>query len=317
MPMTFLAAAMPADTSILDDCVPLADGTMPDLDTTVTQVGNLAKTINDYGPLIVALALIMVLLILVMGFMLYRTNKTINDLQKAAKEDEEKKNGQIDKLLDHLLNNTNLSDDLAQKVSERVAGTVATTAKPRDEVAEHEKKDIVGMYIDVNMAFKSASRVALGKLRCSRIAIYVFHNGNRSLHGLPFFKMSCVHEWTIRGSKTIRGKTHSEMPLHMYTDIVEALAADGEYVVSDVQQQAIDTENLMDFVMSSEVKSLYMLAIRDSDDVLAGFSIAEYNKAVDFTDHELFELNHQALTDLNESIREIVLQDGFMEGFKK
>lgn len=317
MPMTFLAAALSADTSIVDGAVPLTDGTIPDIDGTVTQVSNLAKTINEYGPLIVALALIMVLLILVMGFMLYRTNKTINDLQKAAKEDEDKKNKQIDKLLDHLLNNTTLSDTLAKKVSEKVAEAVPTNSQPRDEVAEREKKDIVGMYIDVNMAFKSASRVALGKLRCSRIAIYVFHNGNRSLHGLPFFKMSCVHEWTIRGSKTIRGKTHSEMPLHMYTDIIEALAADGEYVVSDVQQQSIDTENLMDFVMSSEVKSLYMLAIRDSNDVLAGFSIAEYNKGVDFTDHDLFELNHQALTDLNESIREIVLQDGFMEGFKK
>ena len=261
-------------------------------------VGSIAKILNDYGVLIGILAVVLVMFIVLIAYLIYNGKKT-TDAIIHAKEDQ---NEIISKVVADLLGK--IGNGEVQQLQSLINKQESQAAAP---VQAEVKKDIVARYMDTNMIFKDASRIALNKLKCERVAVYVFHNGNKSNHGLPFFKTSCISEQTMRGSGTVRGKAHIELPLHIFSDIVENIYKEGEYVASSVKNQCVVDQGLESFVQFSQIKSLFILGISDKDGMLGGFVISEFGDEKDFTDKEVYTSTKESLSIMIDNIKSVVL----------
>lgn len=273
-----------------------------DVDKTVTQIGSVAELINKYGPFIVILSVFIVVFLLVLGYVIHanqKMNKQIMESQKnSATINQEMMKEMINSFIDMAK---------AEKDSER----------EKEDKEERKHKKLVSTYIDSSLAFKDASRIAMAKIKCERIAIYLFHNGNSTPYGYSFAKMSCVHEWTMRGSDTIRGKTHVNIPLYAFSTIVESLASDGEFAIGNIYEHGILSadEQVFQFISGSTTRALFALAIKSNDNELAAFTIAEFKEVQDFASEEIYNNIKDALKTMNDNIISIVINDDYRENF--
>lgn len=260
------------------------------IDDSSDAVTNISKAISDYGPLIVIMAVFVVVFILMATLILRNNAKMMNQLMEHNETSEETNQKMIEKFVTAALEGHGVQQQPANNPSvENLLKDIKNSLddqkkekENRTQEGEDYHRDIVGAYIDVNMTFKDASRKTLAILDCQRVGIYVFHNGNNSMHGLPFFKMSCIHEWTNRGCNTLRGKSHTDMPLHLFNDFVEDLYNHGVYRSQDVSKSIEEDPSLEEFIEFSHTKALYLVAIKDADGILAGFVIAEFENVDNF-----------------------------------
>ena len=271
---------------------------------TINQVGDTAKLLDQYGPTIVILSVFLVLFIGLLIFILrsnHKMNKEMLKSQQAASQANQKMmQDMFDTFKSLVVKDRDIDDD-----------------NEDDNEDKPKKKKIVSAYIDSSLAFKDASRIAIGKIKCDRIAIYLFHNGNHTPYGYPFAKMSCVHEWTLRGSNTVRGINHVNIPLYAFSTIVESLVKDGEFVVGNIYEHGIISadEQVFQFISGSTIRALFALGIKDKDGDLAAFTIAEFKDSQDFSNEEVYKTIKDALTTMNESIYSIVVNDEFRSNY--
>lgn len=266
--------------------------TDPSVSEAADAIDSISGTINRYGPTIVILAIFFIIFILLVLFILRNNAKMIEKIMKRQNDSDKLEEELLSKFVDNVLK-TKQENEV--EMLERLTAEMKNTLKPVQQsvgrivdeltVDDEVHKDLVGAYIDVNMAFKDASRRALESLDCDRVAIYIFHNGNKSMHGLPFFKMSCIHEWTNRGSSTLRGKSHTDMPLHVFSDFIEQLWDKGVFRLEKIDNNVNNC--IKEFISYSKTKSLYMDSIKDDNDRIAGFIVAEFESEDTFeTDQE-------------------------------
>lgn len=273
-------------------------------------ITSLAEAISDYGPVIVVMAIFFIVFLALVVLVLRSNAKLMNQFMTRQNTSDNLNTNVVTKLVETALSNYQNS---SENKTEELIKEFKETLEPLEHAVEELKKgehhndghehhhsekenddesyhhDLVGAFIDVNMAFKDASRKALDKLKCERIAIYVFHNGNNSVHGLPFFKMSCIHEWTTRGCGTLRGKYHTDVPLHLFNDFIENIWKDGYYRTGDVEKSKAEDPSLTEFVSFSNTKALYILGVKDENEKLAGFIIAEFEDIKHFETDEIVD----------------------------
>lgn len=250
---------------------------------TVDAVDKLSGTISEYGLAVVIMAVFFIIFLLLVFLILRNNAKMMTHIVKHQDHSNNFEEELLSKLVDSALE-AKLGGGVTDKIVNEVKQAVAPIQQSVDSINSAQAqedaihKDLVGAYIDVNMAFKDASRSAMDSLNCARVAIYVFHNGNKSMHGLPFFKMSCIHEWTKTnmGRNTLRGKSHVEMPLHLFADFIEDLWKNGVYRAENVDKSIETDISLNEFIAYSKTKALYINAIKDDNDVIAGFVVAEF-----------------------------------------
>lgn len=277
---------------------------VPSVSDTIDQVSDATKLINQYGPTVVIIAVFLIVFIGLLFFILrsnHKMNEQMIEAQKAASK---------------------ANQEMMQDMFDTFKSLVTKDRKTEDEDDNEDeerpkKKKIVSAYIDSSLAFKDASRIAIGKIKCERIAIYLFHNGNHTPYGYPFAKMSCVHEWTLRGSNTIRGATHVNIPLYAFSNIVEALVKDGEFVIGNIYDHGIISadEQVFQFISGSTIRALFAFGIKDKDGDLAAFTIAEFKDPQDFSDEEVYKNVKDALSTMNDSIYSIIVNDEFRNSY--
>lgn len=248
------------------------------IDDSSQAVDTLARDINEYGVAVVIMAVFFVVF-LVLVFLILKNNAKMMTQIIDRQDKSDKLEGEVlSRLVDNVLGNKSRNGkvDSKEKSNIKTDQSVETQNTTESSIDEEVHKDLVGAYIDVNMAFKDASRLTQTALNCDRVAIYVFHNGNKSMHGLPFFKMSCIHEWTNRGSNTLRGKSHIDLPLHLFSDFVEDLWKNGIYRSENVAKSIEADASIEGFVAFSKTKALYMEAVKDDNGIIAGFVVVEF-----------------------------------------
>lgn len=263
------------------------DVAMPNIDinNAANGVVNISEAISKYGIAIVIMAVFFVIFMILIIIMLYSNTKMINTIMNSNASSNKQDQEIISKFVDSTLeakglgNNKDIVDTLTHKLDERLHPIEEALKKNNIEEDKKEDyhKDLVGAYIDINMAFKNISRTTMNQLNCDRIAIYVFHNGNKSMYGLPFFKMSCIHEWTSLGNSTLRGKSHMDMPLHLFNDFIENLHRYGVYKAENVESAKEKDPSIEGFISYSNTKSLYMVAIKNDDGIISGFVTVEFD----------------------------------------
>lgn len=273
-----------------DSLVPVSSG----ISDTVDSVGAMSGFINQYGIVPVLLSLILVLFIAFILIMQYNNTKMITRLVNSQKESNSFNNEVIKDFIQEILFDKN-KDVL------RAIDNLHDNIKP-EQHGNH--LEMLNNSIDGNIILKNASREVCRQLsNCSRVAIYVFHNGNKSLHGLPFFKMSCIHEWGQLGNVTLRGKYHSDIPLHVFNDFVEDLWKTGVYKCQNIEEKKNEDPSITQFILFSKASALYMKGIKDDrNSTFAGFVVLEFNQV------ETFEDDPQRNEEINKAVDEMILK---------
>ena len=271
-----------------------------DASTVVNGVSTIADSISKNGPVIVICAVFIVLFILMFILFIKINNDMIKNIIKQLNQKNTENSDVTQKLLNHFLE----EDEKEEQETEE-----------HETITKHHK-DLVGMYIDYTTAFKREFKTIINSTRCDRVAVYVFHNGNQTLYGLPFIKMSCVQEDTMKGSMTMRGKAHMNLPLHLFNDFIRALYKDGTFA-GNIDDVEIHDNSIREFLSFSDAKSVFMRAIKKEDGSLAGFTVIEFNQTMNFTDEEFYTYINQAVKDLNTSIRYIITDDEFAKKYEK
>ena len=270
-----------------------------DIDKVSGGVKNISEAIYNYGIAIVVMGVFFVLFLILIIIMLFNNIRMSKQIMNVNADTDKQREEVINKLIDNAIEakDTNMSTVIAKEIHESLSPISKQLEELSSEVYKKDNyhnqtdteedyhKDIVGAYIDISMAFKDISRKTLTELDCDRIAIYVFHNGNTSIYGLPFFKMSCIHEWTKHGAHTLRGKSHADIPLHLFDDFIENLYKHGIYKSENIDNVIKEDTSIKDFLALSDTKAMYLIGVKNTDDALVGFVAAE------FAEIESFESN--------------------------
>ena len=293
---------------------------MPNIDIGNASNGvvNISEAISKYGIAIVIMAVFFVIFMILIIIMLYSNTRMINRIMENNANSNQHDQELISKFVDSAFaaskgqNSREDSEELINTITNKINEAISPL---KQSIQEQEKeneteeiqhnevdqndyhKDLVGAYINVNMAFKNISRATMSSLGCDRIAIYVFHNGNKSMYGLPFFKMSCIHEWTSKGTNTLRGKSHMDMPLHVFSDFIESLHKYGVYKAENIDVTKSKDHSIESFVSYSNTKALYLVAIKNDDGIISGFVSAEFDQVDTFEEDDKRDMDIKQILD--------------------
>lgn len=264
-------------------------------------VSTFSELISKYGPLVVLLSIFFILFIVLVVVVVKSNGKLIDTVTESNSKTADVSNDAISQLVAAALdkfkkenpmivesNNTNQElVDLVRKLESELSELKGDLNRSSATNEADYHKDIIGAYIDVNMVFKDASRKALQKLDCDRIAIYVFHNGNNAIYGLPFFKMSCIHEWTRTGIRTRRMQTHTDIPLNFFYKFIENIYKNGYYRTDDISVSSEIDSSIKEFIAYSDTQSMYIVNTKAPvTDAITGFVVAEFNEKNNFEHDE-------------------------------
>lgn len=211
--------------------------------------------IHTYGAATVILAVFIVGMMILFIYMIKSNQKQSNQLMKQQQQ-----------MLDVLI-----------KTKEEV-----TTPQQQPK----KEPDLVQVFLRINSSIKEILKSIHDELGTARIAVYVFHNGVYSSHGLPFFKTSCVCE-IIRKNCGVNKKinTHTGLQLQLFDNSISHLYKHGKLSIGNVDNDVdeYDTPLLIGMLKDNGVKSGSGIAIYDHDNNIVGIMIAEFAEVHDKT----------------------------------
>ena len=259
------------------------------------ELAGIAKLLHDYGSEIVITAVFILVFFIFCVVILKMMTKMLSELMEKNKIDSALTQDIMKKVLDSYFQNKTQEEEKDNKAKE-----------------DHKKATLVTNSSYATMAMKDASRIVMGELHCDRIGVYVFHNGNHSQFGFPFVKMTCISEFNMRGlDTTLRGLNHNGLPLHAFSNIVDCLVHNGEFIVGNIYDNGIISadDQVLNFVSGSPIKAIFALSITDDNGSIAAFTIAEFREAQDFSDIHTYEATKKALKTMNDTIKPIVINE--------
>lgn len=210
-------------------------------------IGLLSHYINEYGPLIVILAVFLVVFLAIIGYILRTNQKSIENSSELNEQ-----------LVTTILNN------YFEKNSHVL-----------ESHKQHEERNIVNIFMELNKTLKSACDRIMRKTNSDRTAIYVFHNGTHASHGLPFFKITCICETISKNSNVnVKISEHSSVPISMFDSIVMNLFYNSEHYINI--NETSDPAEIV-FLHDTKIKECFFVPIYDDDNNMMGFVFNGYN----------------------------------------
>lgn len=281
-------------------------------------VGTIADTLTQNGTITTIASIFIVLTIIlfigIIGGCFYMYKKSIQSNMTKTDTITDMSNKIMQQMLTQLSEQITTLNIGQEHIQEEIKTEVESVKK--EIVNDEKEKDIVKLYLNTNTIFKDASNIVLHTLHAYRVAIYVFHNGNSSSHGLPFFKMSCIYELFLnKKTHSSRGRGHINMPLHLFFDIINNLYINSEYKISNTEREIDEEDNkaVLEYIGTSSSKSFYMLGIRDMNDILCGFTVVEFIQPTNLDDPVIYDKVKDAIEVMNGSVRYIISNDDFKQ----
>ena len=139
------------------------------------------------------------------------------------------------------------------------------------------------------------------EIKACRTAIYLFHNGTKSLSGFDFIKISCVGE-KIQIGTGIKERivNHSNMPINIFDNMYNKLLETGRYIIIN-DEETMNTAK-SHFISSPKVLYSQAVCIYDADNNVIGFILAEfdhvYSKLLADTEYESLQTMSKNLVPL-------------------
>lgn len=221
------------------------------------EVSEYSNLIHTYGASTVIIAVFIVVLLAMFAYILRTNQKTNNQLIK-----------QQQKLVDTLLSTKNDEEE-------------NNNNKPVQHSTIVKEPDIVQVFLDINSSIKEILKDISDEINSSRIAVYVFHNGVYSSHGLPFFKTSCICEIIKKNcgvSKSIN--LHSGLPLQMFDNNISYIYKNGKMSIIDVDDEdnglVHDAPVLVGMLKNNNIRSATGIAVYDHDNNILGILLTEF-----------------------------------------
>lgn len=221
------------------------------------EVSKYSELINAYGPSTVIIAVFIVILLITIGYILKNNQKTNNQLIKQQEE-----------LVNKLLEKENKNNETLH---------IPVVVK---------EPEIVQVFLDINSKIKSILEDMTDELDSSRTAVYVFHNGVYSSHGLPFFKISCVCEVIKKNCGVIKTiNSQNGLPLQMFDNSISYIHKNGKVSIYNIDDETDEFVHeapvLVGMLKSNNIKSASGIAIYDHDDNILGILLIEFTNVND------------------------------------
>ena len=246
----------------------------------INAIPSVAHTVNDEGPISTIIA-VFIIVFIISQYVMYKQTMSYRKNQDKAM------NSFMQCFLDQ---NNKITDFLMGK----------NTAQ-QDE----SKSDLMETFLSLNKKMKEDLKDAIDVLDADRVAIYVFHNGAQTPHGLPFFKFSCICEGIARASGSrSKMKEHSNIPLSLLDDVVNKLWKSGHYEYF-ANSHDIDNNFINRLLLQDDNKTCLFYTIYDIDNNIIGFILSEFNEET-FTREQIKE-KHKYLRFISEKVTPILL----------
>lgn len=219
------------------------------------------KSLNEYGAFTVILGVVLFIVVLIVINM----NSTVN------------------KFIDQSIKNDESYRQIIDEQNKAIIDQLNDAKKEIIEKAPFEK-DLFKTFVKLNNSLKDYCKQAMDEVNAERLAVYLFHNGSYSTHGIHFFKMSCVCEKVTIGSGVReRSIDHNNIPINLFDSMIEGLVNDGYYVIKRTDEN-IEFNNHNIFFSANKIKFVHAITIFDNDNNIIGFVLAESSH--DYTDEE-------------------------------
>lgn len=211
------------------------------------ELGLISKYIQEYGPLVVILAVFLVVVFALVMYLLSTNKKSMESNAEMAKKI------------------TAMFQDELKKNSKLI----------EQDQKRYDERNIVTIFMELNKTLKTVCERTMKQSTSDRSAIYVFHNGTHASHGLPFFKLTCICETISKNSNAnIKIGDHSAVPLNMLDTIVTNLYENSYYRI--IVDQSTDPSELI-FLKNTKIKDCFFIPIYDDDNNMMGFTFNGYN----------------------------------------
>lgn len=139
----------------------------------------------------------------------------------------------------------------------------------------HIDKELFTTFNRIKQAIKAYFYDTATSINASRLAIYLFHNGQSSTHGFSFVKMSCICEKiTIGSGVRERFMEHSNIPINLFDEMVDELSTNGKYIVVNNEKECSETVRRL-FISSPKIQYAQLVSVLDNDNNILGFICAE------------------------------------------
>ena len=247
---------------------------------------DIVKAISDYGPYAVILGIVLALFI----YSIYNNHKMYKKFQEQSmKNNEEYKDGMV---------------EITNKMVDQILETY-DKKKPTEE----NEPELMKTFVKLRESMHDYCKDCMDKLKVDRLAIYLFHNGAHSTHGIKFFKVSCICE-NVRIGSGIREHSieHSNIPLNLFDKMIDKLLSDGEYII--INDDNLQSMNCRIFISSDKIKYAIAEAIFDKNNVILGFVIIESSKEYD---EETTETQRQELSKLVYQISPLLVYGDYID----
>lgn len=138
-------------------------------------------------------------------------------------------------------------------------------------------KNLINIFIKLREAIKENCVGSMNKIGAARIAIYLFHNGVRSTHGISFFKLSCICEKVAIGSG-IRERMieHTNIPINLFDDMIDKLITYNRYIIMNNDETQESNHKM--FISADKIKYTQLIALYDINNNMLGFVAVEIDR---------------------------------------
>lgn len=205
---------------------------------------------------------IAVIILLLVAFNIHKTKKMMESCQVKMKEQNEEYTRNIE------LQNQKFVLEVVKSLTVQQEKLLAKVSAP------HENRNLLNTFMKLRESLIGNCTKTMQSINASRIAIYLFHNGTRSTHGIDFFKMSCICE-EIKPGSGIREKLieHSSVQINLFDTMVDKLITNGRYLIMNDEEQQYSSHRM--FLSTKAVAYAQLVAIFDHSNNILGFVCAE------------------------------------------
>lgn len=114
----------------------------------------------------------------------------------------------------------------------------------------------------------------------NRAYVFMFHNGGRSLTGIPFYKMSCISESVSLGVEHMSYQTQNIL-LSSFPQLFKSLHETGKLHMIDTEESKYYDQSLFSFMSSRGSKSCFIKSITNDDGRILGMLGLESLSVID------------------------------------